>query len=77
MLIFDRLLNCSREIVAEVVEQMPPDPTNMEDMFHSALFSDQPEKALKYAAQFDPWLAAHLADLMEPLGLLELEVNAE
>ncbi|KAL0569065.1 hypothetical protein V5O48_012909 [Marasmius crinis-equi] len=65
------------EVVAEVIEQMPPDPTNMEDMFHSALFSDQPEQALRYAAQFDPWLAAHLADLMEALGLLEAEVNTE
>ncbi|KAG7093511.1 hypothetical protein E1B28_007185 [Marasmius oreades] len=65
------------EIVSEVVEQMPPDPTSMEDMIHSALFSDQPEQALRHAAQFDPWLAAHLADLMESLGMLDTSVNSE
>jgi len=49
---------------------MPPDPTSLEDMIHAALFSGQPAKALLYASQLDPWLAAHLADVMEPLSLI-------
>lgn len=54
---------------------MPPDPTNLEDMIHAALFSGQPSKALEHAAQLDPWLAAHLADFMNALSLIETGVG--
>ncbi len=64
-------------MVAEVLESMPPDPTNLEDMIHSALFSGQPEQALRHSSQLDLWLSAHLADLMEPLCLLDSEIDHE
>jgi nuclear pore complex protein Nup85 len=63
--------------VGEVIDEMPPDPTNVEDMIHSALFSGQPEQALKYASQLDPWLAAHMADIMVLLDLLDSEISSE
>ena len=52
---------------------MPPDPSNMEDMIHAALFGGQPTKALEYAAKLDPWLAAHLADFIDVLSLFDTE----
>ncbi|THV00805.1 hypothetical protein K435DRAFT_776286 [Dendrothele bispora CBS 962.96] len=65
------------DVAAEVLEIMPADPTNLEDMIHSALFSGKPEQALRYASQLDAWLSAHFADVMEPLGLLETDENSE
>lgn len=56
---------------------MPPDPTNLEDMVHAALFSGDPATALSHAALLDPWLAAHMADLMQALSLIEKETNEE
>ena len=66
-----------RERVAQVLDDMPPDPTDLEDMVHAALFSGHPAEALSHAAQLDIWLAAHLADMMEPLELLETEADEE
>lgn len=66
------------DVVAQVLEDMPPDPTILEDMVHVALFMGDPLKALEHAAQLDPWLSAHLADMMEPLSLVEQQaVNDE
>lgn len=56
---------------------MPPDPTNLEEMVHVALFMGDPLKFLEHAAQPDPWFSAHLADMMEPLSLVEKAVNEE
>lgn len=66
-----------RDVVAQVTEGMPPDPTNLEDMVHVALFMGDPLKALEHAAQLDLWLSAHLADVMEPLTLVEKTANQE
>lgn len=63
--------------MAQVFDDMPPDPTSLEDMVHSALFSGKPIQALLHASQLDRWLAAHLADIMLPLSLIEAEVNEE
>jgi nuclear pore complex protein Nup85 len=54
---------------------MPPDPTNPEEMIHLSLFSGNPAEALEQASQLDIWLAAHLADVMEPLQLLDGDVD--
>ena len=66
---------CSRlslsEIVSELLDEMPPDPTNLEDVVHSSLFLGKPNIALEDAARLDIWLAAHLADMMEPLELID------
>ncbi|KAG1817067.1 Nup85 nucleoporin-domain-containing protein [Suillus subaureus] len=55
------------EVVSQVLDDMPQDPTNLEDMVHAALFS----------AQLDPWLAAHMADLMQALSLIERDANED
>jgi nuclear pore complex protein Nup85 len=65
------------EVVSQILDDMPQDPTNLEDMVHAALFSGDPAKALSYAAQLDPWLAAHMADLMQALSLIEKDANEE
>ncbi|KAF4594037.1 hypothetical protein EYR40_008835 [Pleurotus pulmonarius] len=59
------------DIVAQAMDVLPPDPTNLEDMIHANLISDKPEQALEYAARLDPWLAAHMADVMERLGMVD------
>ncbi|RDX54141.1 hypothetical protein OH76DRAFT_1552905 [Lentinus brumalis] len=61
------------DVVAQVLDEMPPDPTDLEDMIHSSLFLGKPRQALSEAAQLDTWLAAHLADLMEPIELIDTE----
>ncbi len=63
----------SSDVVAQVLDEMPPDPTDLEDMIHSSLFLGKPRQALSEAAQLDTWLAAHLADLMEPIELIDAE----
>lgn len=63
------------EVVEFALEEMPPDPTNLEDTCHAALFSGKPIKALELAAQHDPWLSAHLADIMEIVDLLDPDVE--
>ncbi|RPD64507.1 hypothetical protein L226DRAFT_559644 [Lentinus tigrinus ALCF2SS1-7] len=61
------------EIVAQVLDELPPDPTDLEDMVHSSLFLGKPRQALSEAAQLDIWLAAHLADLMRAIELIDTE----
>ncbi|KAI0774773.1 Nup85 nucleoporin-domain-containing protein [Trametes elegans] len=61
------------EIVAQVLDEMPSDPTDREDAVHSALFLGRPTQALSEAARLDIWLAAHLADLMEAIEVIDLE----
>lgn len=49
---------------------MPPDPTSHEDMLHAALFSGELNDTLERASNLDPWLAAHLADIVNGLSLI-------
>lgn len=56
---------------------MPPDPTSLEDMIHSALFAGNPVETLENASKLDPWLSAHLADVMVPISLVETEPDDE
>jgi nuclear pore complex protein Nup85 len=56
---------------------MPPDPTDPEDMLHAALLNGELEQALVHAEKIDLWLAAHLADLMAPLGFLKTNPDKE
>ncbi|KAF7969294.1 hypothetical protein HWV62_22433 [Athelia sp. TMB] len=65
------------DIVGQTLDDMPPDPTNLEDQIHAALFSGHPDRALEHAARLDPWLAAHLADFMSVLALIETDVDSE
>ncbi|KAI0057204.1 hypothetical protein BV25DRAFT_1872473 [Artomyces pyxidatus] len=65
------------DVVSQIMQDMPPDPTDIEDMIHAALFSGQLTGALSRAAKLDVWLAAHWADMMEPLELLDARVDEE
>jgi nuclear pore complex protein Nup85 len=66
-----------RDVVSQVLDEMPPDPTSLEDMIHAALLIGQPLEALQHASQLDRWLSAHLADLMVPLSLVEIDIDEE
>lgn len=59
------------DLVTSLVDDMPPDPTNPEDTIQLSMLLGNPVDALDRAAQLDIWLAAHLADIMEPLQLLD------
>ncbi|GLB43373.1 putative nup85 Nucleoporin [Lyophyllum shimeji] len=65
------------DVVSQVLDDMPPDPTSLEDMIHAALFAGEPPKVLEYASQLDRWLSAHFADIMEPLSLIEPDPDEE
>ncbi|KAK7687336.1 hypothetical protein QCA50_009842 [Cerrena zonata] len=63
------------DVVTAILDDMPSDPTDLEDAIQSSLLLGKPIQALSYAAQFDVWLAAHMADLMQALGLIENETT--
>lgn len=65
----------NRELTTMIFEEFPPDPTSQEDMIHASLFAGNPEEALEYASQLDTWLAAHLADIMKIIGILDSEID--
>lgn len=62
------------EVVADVLDELPSDPTNLEDVIHSSLFLGKPQQALSQAYQLDPWLSAHMSDVMESLDLIDREL---
>ena len=66
-----------RDVVNQILESMPPDPTDSEDMIHVALFRGETMEALSHAAKLDVWLAAHWVDLMEAVDLLNPRVSDE
>jgi nuclear pore complex protein Nup85 len=59
-----------RDVVALILEDLPQDPTLVEENLFAALFGSHIGEVIKRANEFDLWLAAHLADMMQPLGLL-------
>jgi len=63
------------DVVNQILESMPPDPTDLEDMIHVALFRGETTEALSYASKLDVWLAAHWVDLMEAVDLLNTRVS--
>ncbi|KAG5654215.1 hypothetical protein H0H81_006249, partial [Sphagnurus paluster] len=67
----------NRDIVSQVLDDLPPDPTSLEDMIHAALFAGEPQKVLEHASRLDPWLSAHFADIMESLSLIDTEVDED
>lgn len=62
-----------RDVVMDVLDELPPDPTNLEDVIHSSLFLGKPQQVLSQASKLDPWLSAHLVDVMESLELIDRE----
>lgn len=65
------------DIVGPILDDMPPDPTNVEDMIHAALMCAEPSKALQHASQLDRWLSAHLSDLMHTMELIDTGIDEE
>lgn len=63
------------EVVSQILETMPPDPTDVEDMILASLFSGKPVEALLQASKHDPWLSAHWSDIMENLDLIDSQVD--
>jgi len=66
-----------RDVINQILESMPPDPTDLEDTIHVALFRGETMEALSHAAKLDVWLAAHWVDLMEAVDLLNPRVGDE
>jgi nuclear pore complex protein Nup85 len=66
-----------RDVVNQILDSMPPDPTDPEDMIHVALFRGETMEALSHAAKLDVWLAAHWVDLMEAVDLLNPRTDDE
>ncbi|KAF5316469.1 hypothetical protein D9619_006593 [Psilocybe cf. subviscida] len=64
-----------QEVVSHILNDMPPDPTDVEDLIHAALMSGQPGEALQHAHELDVWLAAHFADIMEATELIDSDVD--
>ncbi|KAH9479690.1 Nuclear pore complex protein Nup85 [Psilocybe cubensis] len=65
------------EVAASVIADMPPDPTDPEDMLHASLFTANHTETLHHAHQLDSWLSAHLADIMEFIDLIDSTVDEE
>ncbi|KAI5124259.1 hypothetical protein M0805_005108 [Coniferiporia weirii] len=65
------------DIVGRILPDLPPDPTDNEDSLHAELFQGRPMQALTIAYSTDVWLAAHLADIMGSIGLLDREADEE
>ncbi|CCO29196.1 Nuclear pore complex protein Nup85 AltName: Full=85 kDa nucleoporin [Rhizoctonia solani AG-1 IB] len=59
------------KVVEKVSEQMPPDLTIPVQELHRAILAMEELEALEVAAQVDPWLAAHLADIFEKVETLD------
>ncbi|KAG8832153.1 hypothetical protein FRC17_001905 [Serendipita sp. 399] len=62
------------DITRELLEEMPVDPTNPEDMLQAALFQGDIVKAAHIANDIDVWLVAHMTDLLEIVPLPESAV---
>ena len=65
------------DIVGKILAKFPADPTDKEDILHAELVMGRTNQALVAANELDPWLSAHLADIMDPLGLLDSIPNEE
>lgn len=64
-------------VLAQILHAMPSDSNNLEESLYIALISGNLKKALQCAHTLDPWLSAHLIDLMVPLQLIDNEVVKE
>lgn len=67
----------SSDVAGRVLYDMPPDPTSFDDMVHATLVSAQFDEVLFHASHLDQWLAAHLADVMKSLALIDNDPTEE
>ena len=66
-----------RDIIDSILFDMPADPTDKEDALHLELVKGRPAQALAIAHSMDPWLPAHLVDMMACIGLLGSDIDDE
>lgn len=59
-----------RDVVGRIIDVIPYDPTDLEDVIHAQLLTGKVKKVLASAEKLDVWLSCHLADVMNALGLL-------
>lgn len=59
------------EVVERIIDVIPYDPTDLEDVIHAQLLTGEVAKVLTSAERLDVWLSCHLADVMNALGLLQ------
>lgn len=59
--------------MAQVLDELPADLTDPEDAIQTSLFLGRPTEALSESAKLDIWLAAHLADIVEAIELVDKE----
>lgn len=70
-------LFCCSDIVARTLWSLPADPTDKEDALHLEFAQGRVVQALALAHEIDPWLSAHLVDIMASTGLLNPEADDE
>ena len=71
---FYRLRCSDSDVTAAVLADLPMDSTSIEDVLHASLLTKEAAKVARAANDMDLWLAAHITDLMLPLGLPESSV---
>jgi len=62
-----------RNVVTEILEEMPIDPTSPEDQLYAAMFAADVVSTARLANDIDIWMVAHMVDMLETLGLPETE----
>ena len=63
--------------MGRTLTDVSPDPTDSEDVLYAELSQGRTLKALAIAHEIDVWLAAHMAEMMVPLGLVDSDVDDE
>lgn len=63
--------------MGRTLTDVSPDPTDSEDVLYAELSQGRTLKALAIAHEIDVWLAAHMAEMMAPLGLVDSDVDDE
>jgi nuclear pore complex protein Nup85 len=61
---------CHSDVVEQIFDVIPYDPTELEDVIHAQLLTGKVTKVLASAEKLDVWLSCHLADVTNALGLL-------
>lgn len=64
-------MSCYRGVVEKVIDVIPYDPTDLEDLIHAQLLTGEVARSLASAEKLDVWLSCHLADVIHALGLLQ------
>jgi hypothetical protein len=61
-------LKLCRELVKDIVSDLPIEKADAEDVIYFTLLIGAGSEVIRLAAEFDTWLGAHIADLLEALN---------